>query len=53
MDAKWLSSIYTKYMEGKILPEGMINDHDERCVCYKRIVKKYPTVNKRRDKEVY
>ena len=32
---------------------GMINDHDERCVCYKRINKKYPTANKRRDKEVY
>ena len=32
---------------------GMINDHDERCDCYKRINKKYPTVNKRRDKEVY
>lgn len=32
---------------------GIINDHDEGCVCYKRIIKKYPTVNKRRDKEVY
>jgi len=32
---------------------GIINDHDENCVCYRRINKKYPTVNKRRDKEVY
>lgn len=32
---------------------GIINDHDETCICYKRINKKYPTVNKRRDKEVY
>ncbi len=32
---------------------GMINDHDERCDCYKRINEQYPTVNKRRDKEVY
>ena len=32
---------------------GIINDHDEQCICYKQIIKKYPTVNKRRDKEVY
>ena len=32
---------------------GIINDHDEDCVCYKRINEQYPTVNKRRDKEVY
>ena len=32
---------------------GIINDHDEICDCYKRINEKYPTVNKRRDKEVY
>ena len=32
---------------------GIINDHDEKCMCYKQIVGKYPTVNKRRDKEVY
>ena len=32
---------------------GIINDHDEECDCYKRINEQYPTVNKRRDKEVY
>ena len=32
---------------------GIINDHDEICDCYKRINEQYPTVNKRRDKEVY
>ncbi len=32
---------------------GIINDHDEDCDCYKRINEQYPTVNKRRDKEVY
>ena len=32
---------------------GIINDHDEICDCYKRINKQYPTVNKRRDKEIY
>ena len=32
---------------------GIINDHDEACDCYKRINEQYPTVNKRRDKEVY
>ena len=31
---------------------GIINDHDKECPCYKRIVKDYPTVNKRRDHEV-
>ena len=31
---------------------GIINDHDKDCPCYKRIVKDYPTVNKRRDHEV-
>ncbi len=33
--------------------DGIINDHDEICDCYKLINEKYPTVNKRRDKEVY
>ena len=32
---------------------GIINDHDEDCDCYKRMNEQYPTVNKRRDKEVY
>ena len=32
---------------------GIINDHDEICDCYKLINDNYPTVNKRRDKEVY
>ena len=32
---------------------GIINDHDEDCDCYKRINEQYPSVNKRRDKEVY
>lgn len=32
---------------------GIINDHDENCKCFKRIVKNNPTVNKRRDKEIY
>lgn len=32
---------------------GIINDHDENCPCYAAINKRYPTVNKRRDKEVY
>ena len=32
---------------------GIINDHDEICDCYKCINEKYPTKNKRRDKEVY
>ena len=32
---------------------GIINDHDETCFCYKKILKKNPTVKKRRDKEVY
>lgn len=32
---------------------GIINDHDKRCKCYERIVKKYPTVVKCRDGENY
>ena len=32
---------------------GIINDHDETCPCYAKINKMHPTVNKRRDKEVY
>ena len=32
---------------------GIINDHDIDCDCYERIKTNYPTVNKRRDKEVY
>ncbi len=32
---------------------GIINDHDESCKCFMRINKLNPTVNKRRDKEVY
>ncbi len=32
---------------------GIINDHDGNCKCFKRIVKNNPTVNKRRDKEIY
>lgn len=32
---------------------GIINDHDEDCPCFKKIIKMQPTVNKRRDKEVY
>ncbi len=27
---------------------GIINDHDKNCPCYKKIVKKYPTVVKKR-----
>ena len=27
---------------------GIINDHDKNCPCYKKIVKKYPTVTKKR-----
>ena len=30
---------------------GMINDHDKNCVCYRKIVENYPTVEKRRYKE--
>ena len=30
---------------------GIINDHDRNCPCYKRIVKKYPMIEKRRYKE--
>ena len=32
---------------------GIINDHDENCKCFKRIVRNNPIVNKRRDKEIY
>ncbi|MCR4655531.1 MAG: DNA-3-methyladenine glycosylase I [Lachnospiraceae bacterium] len=32
---------------------GIINDHDVTCPCYIKINKMHPTVNKRRDKEVY
>lgn len=32
---------------------GIINDHDETCPCYKRINAANPTVNKRKDMEVY
>lgn len=32
---------------------GIINDHDENCPCFKKINDVHPTVNKRRDKEVY
>lgn len=32
---------------------GIINDHDKDCPCYKRIVENNPTVNRRREKEVY
>ncbi len=32
---------------------GIINDHDEGCPCFKIINAMQPTVNKRRDKEVY
>ena len=52
------NGVFTKYV-GEITIYshlqacGIINDHDERCVCYKQIIKKYPMVNKRRDKEVY
>ena len=31
---------------------GIINDHDQDCPCYQRIVAAYPTVTKRRDHEV-
>ena len=31
---------------------GIINDHDKKCPCYKTIVENYPTVRKRRDREV-
>ncbi len=27
---------------------GIINDHDEKCPCYKKIINNYPTVHKRR-----
>ena len=30
---------------------GIINDHGSDCPCYKKIVDKYPTVKKNRDKE--
>ena len=30
---------------------GIINDHGSDCPCYKKIVCKYPTVKKNRDKE--
>ena len=32
---------------------GIINDHDETCTCYAKINNMHPTVNKRKDKEVY
>ncbi len=32
---------------------GIINDHDESCSCYKRIIERNPFVIKRRDSEVY
>lgn len=32
---------------------GIINDHDKDCPCRQKIIGKYPTVNKRRDKEMY
>ena len=32
---------------------GIINDHDKDYPCRQKIIGKYPTVNKRRDKEVY
>lgn len=32
---------------------GIINDHDEDCPCRRRIIDEFPTVVKRRDKEVY
>ncbi len=32
---------------------GIINDHDETCPCYAKINQMHPTVNKRKDKEVY
>ena len=31
---------------------GIINDHDEECPCYKRIVENFPTVRMPRDHEV-
>lgn len=31
---------------------GIINDHHKQCVCYKRIVEKYPTIRKKRYLEV-
>jgi DNA-3-methyladenine glycosylase I len=31
---------------------GIINDHDKECPCYQKIVSMYPTVKKRRDREV-
>jgi len=30
---------------------GIINDHDPSCICYKKIVNNYPTINKRRYQE--
>ena len=32
---------------------GIINDHDKSCPCRQRIIESHPTVNKRRDAEVY
>ncbi len=32
---------------------GIINDHDKECPCRQKIIDEYPTVTKRRDKEVY
>ena len=31
---------------------GIINDHDKDCPCYQKIVSMYPTVKKRRGREV-
>jgi len=31
---------------------GIINDHDRTCPCYARINSRYPTVSRRRDREV-
>lgn len=31
---------------------GIINDHDKDCPCYQKIVSMYPTVKKRRDREI-
>ena len=31
---------------------GIINDHDKDCSCYRKINEAYPTISKRRDREV-
>ena len=46
-----------KYMGGitvysHLQASGLINDHSEDCPCYQRLIGQYPTVRKRRDREM-